>query len=417
MSSGTIRSLRRILPLLLAAGCQPATPSTLDAVASSYVTLAQELGERDPDALDFSTAPALTAPARTLTQINRDANALLTQLEALHLAQSQQPRADFLRLQLIAIATRVDLLQGHKLTVDREAERLFATHRLPDTAATHRAEIRKQISSLLPPASDSHTRLADRFAHYDSAFIIPEERVEPVVQAALALCRHRTLEYIDLPPSESVALRLVTHKPWVAFSHYLGNAHSLIEINVDQPLTVDDALELACHEGYPGHHVFNSLRDQQLAAEAHINPTFSPSAYVSEAAAAYAPHLAFTLQERIASERDILFPVAGLADLDVSRYVEITLRVRELGSAFPAIAAGYLDGQLEFARAEQQFADEALTANAAPTLLYLNEYRSYMLAYTDGPLRLAAYLDSTKSPWRAYEGIMRNVWFQLPPAP
>ncbi len=386
-------------------------------MATAYVALAQALDERDPDALDFSTAPALTAPARTLTQIDRDATVLLTHLQALHLAQSQQPRADFLRLQLIAISTRVVLLQGHKLTFDHEAERLFATHRLPDPAATHRAGLRNQISSLLPPAANPHTSLADRFANYDSAFIIPAERIEPVVQAALALCRRRTLEYIDLPLTESVALKLVTHKPWVAFSHYLGHAHSLIEINLDQPLTVDDALELACHEGYPGHHVFNTLRDQQVPAEAHINPTFSPSSYVSESAAAYAPHLAFTREERIALERDILFPVAGLTNLDVSRYVEITLRVRELGSALPAIAARYLDGHLEFARAQQQLADEALTANAAPTLLYLNEYRSYMLAYTDGPLRLAAYLDNTKSPWRAYEGIMRNVWFQMPSAP
>ena len=303
------------------------------------------------------------------------------------------------------------MLQGHTLSFESEAELLFNTHRLADTHATHRTQLRAQIAALLPPI---HGTLADRYAAYESHFIIAATRLEPVLNAAVADCRRRTLEHIALPPNESVTLAFVTHKPWIAFSHYLGHAHSVIEINLDQPLTVDDALELACHEGYPGHHVFNTLRDQQSVNEAHIQPTFSPQSYLSESAAAYAPRLAFSTPERTAIERDILFPIAGLPTRDVVRYVQITALVRDLDSATPAIAAQYLDGHLEFARAEQQLAAESLTANAAPTLLYLNEYRSYMLAYTDGPRRIAAYLAGSNSPWQAYEQIIRNIYFQLP---
>jgi hypothetical protein len=66
-------------------------------------------------------------------------------------------------------------------------------------------------------------------------------------------------------------------------------------------------------------------------------------------------------------------------------------------------------------------------ANADALLLYLNEYRSYMLTYTDGPRRIAAYLDAAvaaahaNSPaeerrirWQAYQQLMRTLQPNLP---
>jgi hypothetical protein len=409
----------------------------MDSVANAYVRLALALGERDPDSLDYAVVtPGLRAEVHTtypsLDEITRGADTLSAQLPSLETTPALQARGEFLRLQLAAIRERTVMLRGQTLDFDSEGRALFATNRLPDIYAGQRTALRMRIAAMLPPAKHPSDTKAERYAAYESRFVIPRDRVVPVMQAALSLCRQHTLEYIPLPPGESVELELVRDKPWSAFSRYLGHAHSVIQLNTDLPITVDDAMELACHEGYPGHHVFNTLRDLWLVqqggrAEATVQLTFSPQSYVSEAAAAYAPRLAFPTEERAQAEREVLFPLAGLPAAEAERSVVIGSLVRSLDSADPAIARAYIDGKLEYVRAGQQFASEALMANADALLLYLNEYRSYMLTYTDGPRRIEAYLDAAvaaahpdspaaerRARWQAYQQLMRTMQFSLP---
>jgi hypothetical protein len=407
-------------------------PLTLNEAAERYVQLALALGERDPDSLDFSTAPgaeiaAVHASYPALDEIGRDVASLQVQLRGLHLTPADQPRAEFLDRQLRAMQERVAMLRGERLPFDREAQVLFDTTRLPDTHAAARQALRTHIGRMLPPATKTGEDEAGRLAAYDARFIIPPARLLPVFHAALALCRQQTVKHIALPKGESVEVNLVRQQPWAAFSRYMGHAHSVISLNVDLPMTVDDALELACHEGYPGHHVFNTLRDTSLAQgrhwpEAEVQLTFSPQSYISEAAAAYAPEMAFTDAERAQVERDVLFPMAGLPSKEAERDVAINSLVRRLDSAEPAIARSYVDGDLEFVRAEQALAREALMANAEGLLLYLNEYRSYMLAYTDGPRRLAAELDAKAGAkpdarWRLYAVWMQEMKYRFDTQP
>ena len=382
----------------------PAPPATLDTIAETYLQLALALGERDPDSLDYTTAPQqLKASVHraypTLDEINRQAAQLLTQLNSL--ARLDPDRARFLTLQIQAIQTRTAMLRGHLLPFDAEAQALFHTTRLPDTEAVHRAVLLQQISAMLPPSSQSvpsRDTLASRYAAYDQRLLVPPAKLAAVMQAALAGCRAQTLKYIALPSSESVQLIFIRNQPWSAFSRYEGHAHSTILLNLDLPVTVDGVVELACHEGYPGHHVFNSLHDAALAQhehrpEAQAQLTFSPESYVSEAAAGYAPRLAFTLDQRIAFERDVLFPLAGLNPAEAERHVHLSRLLADLSSAQPAIARDYLDGRLEFIHAEDELARQTLMLHAEAVLLYLNEYRSYMLAYTDGPRRMERFLN------------------------
>ena len=387
----------------------PTPPATLDTIGQTYLQLALALGERDPDSLDYATAPqqlkaSIHSTYPTLDQIDRQAAQLLTQLNSLT-PSTDADRARFLTLQLHAIQTRTAMLRGHLLPFDAEAHALFHTSRLPDTEAAHRAALLKNISAMLPPSPQSvpsRDTLASRYAAYDRRFLVPPAKLAAVMQAALAGCRAQTLKYIALPPGEYIQLTFTRNQPWSAFSRYEGHAHSTILLNLDLPITVDGAVELACHEGYPGHHVFNSLHDDALAQhehrpEAQAQLTFSPESYVSEAAAAYAPRLAFSLDQRIAFERDVLFPLAGLNPAEADRHVRLSRLLADLSSAEPAIARDYLDGQLEFIHAEDELASQTLILHAEAVLLYLNEYRSYMLAYTDGPRRMERYLNQPTS--------------------
>ena len=406
--------LTLIVLALLGLHCNTPTP-TLDDLARTYVKIALALGERDPDALDFYTGPQEVATAihtsyPTLEQTLKDTAALTYNLQQLAThTDTEAQRRRFLLAQLAAVRTRIAMLQGTHIDFDIEAALLFQVTRQPDREAPTRQAALARLNQEIPV--NRNQDLAIRYSTYAQHFLIPRDKLPAVMQAALTLCRNRTLEHLQLPPNEQVQIAYVRNKPWNAFSHYRGHAQSLIDINMDAPLTVDRALELACHEGYPGHHVFNTLRDAALAQEeawpeAQVQLTFSPQSFVSEAAAAYAPTLAFTPAERANLYRDRLFPVAGLNPAQAERYAAITNDIAKLDTALPAVARDYLDGRLEFARAEQRLAAEALMEHSEDTLLYLNEYRTYMLAYTDGKRAVAAYVNRAEDPWQRYQKLM-----------
>ena len=140
-------------------------------------------------------------------------------------------------------------------------------------------------------------------------------------------CRRATVAHVALPPGESVRLEFVRDKPWGAFSRYLGGARSVIQINADFRFTIDQALQIACHEAYPGHHTRNTLIASSLADGRHperaVQLMFSREALTSEATAMLAVDVAFPPAERVRVERERLFPLAGLHSGGVEQHVAV----------------------------------------------------------------------------------------------
>jgi len=90
------------------------------------------------------------------------------------------------------------------------------------------------------------------------------------------------------------------------------------------PSYIDSAVDLGCHEGYPGHHTYNALLEQNLVrnkgwTEFSLYPLFSPQSLLAEGSANYGIELAFPGDERIEFEREHLFPLAGLDASDAAR--------------------------------------------------------------------------------------------------
>ena len=213
--------------------------------------------------------------------------------------------------------------------------------------------------------------------------------------------------------SEAVTLEYVHNQPWSAFSHYQGNFRSVIQINSDLGLTVNRALQLACHEGYPGHHVYNVIQDIQFVQsrrwmEWTVQPTFSPQSMVSEGMATFAVEMAFPEPDRLRFEREQLFPLAGLNPRDAERDLRIEALAEALRPAELAIARDYLDGRLEWPRAAAALEDQAAMAHPEVTLKYLNEYRSNVVAYTLGRDLVEKHVASAGDRWRAFEDLMTN---------
>ena len=369
----------------------------LTGVSLSYARIAVALGERDPDSIDYYYGPAewvtdIRENPPSLAQIRRSALALIAELRDKP-AESEAQR-QFLIGQLRAIASRVDLLLGAHLTFDQETQAMFGVQVPARYDQRRLAHIRSQIDALLPGRGG----LAERYSSFDQRFTVPPDRLAAVMDRALQGCRERTRAHMNLPPGESVTVEYVHGKPWSAFSRYQGNFHSLIQINADFSLTVDQVLQLACHEGYPGHHAYNSLRELQLVREQHltefmVQPTFSPQSLASEAAATFAIELAFPEPERTQFERDELFPLASLDPRNAELYGRVERLVEALHPAEPAIARDYLDGNLEFVRAAWALEAQVLMVHSEATLKYINEYRSYLTAYTLGRDMVADAVD------------------------
>lgn len=393
------------------------TQVTPDELVHRYIALVVELGERDPDSLDYSIAAdhppdKLQHDPETLDNLHRSALTLSNQVRKLPESSAfDTTRKTSLLAQIEALILRTEQLQGRNRSFDEESLVLFGVVAPTDTGAEERRRIRAQLAHLL----GSDKNIAAAYSRFDSQFVVRPERVPAVMSMALQQCRALTMEHMSLPAGEHVDVEYVFHKPWSAFSRYLGNAHSVIQINMEYPLTVDRILNLACHEGYPGHHVFNMMRDQAVVRGQHLDefsvqPTFSPQSYVSEAAASYAPGLALSDEERLHIERDLLMPLAGLKSPNCQRYLEAQKLIAALHTAEPAIAREYLDERLEFVRAADALERETLMEHGETTLLYLNEYRTYMLSYTQGSDTVKAIVEaghpSDAERWQRYLNLM-----------
>ena len=249
---------------------------SLDAASRTYVRLVLALGERDSDSLDSYHGPVawqaeVRAERPTLPQIRAAAATLADSLKTERAAaQEDAPRRAFLIGQLEAVASRVDVLQGARHAFDEEARLLFGLdpHEQggsadgPEDAGRElqSAAVRAELDRLLPGRGD----LAARYAAFDRQFLVAPDRLAAVFSRAIEGCRAATRQHIALPAGERVDVDYVRDLPWSAFTRYEGRFVSRVLVNAALPLTVDRALDLACHETYPGHHTIGVLLDSRF---------------------------------------------------------------------------------------------------------------------------------------------------------
>ena len=233
--------------------------------------------------------------------------------------------------------------------------------------------------------------LSERVAAFEAQFHIPAERLDDVFSAAIAECRRRTLEHLTLPEGESFTVEYVVDKPWSGYNWYQGNAYSLIQINTSLPIGIDRAVDLGCHEGYPGHHTYNALLEQTMVesrgwVEFSVYPLFSPQSLIAEGSANFGIELAFPGDERIRYERDILFPLAGLDPARVESYYALQDLKDQLSHAANSAARRYLDGDADRATTERWLVEYALMTpeRAAQRVDFFETYRSYVINYNVG---------------------------------
>jgi hypothetical protein len=397
--------LRLLLSLLLLAGCVSAGPAgeSLDAIARDYVKLQLAIGEKEQGYVDAYYGPSQwQAEAKSkpysLPELATRAGVLTVRLRSLadaRLDPLDRRRRDFLLAQLAAAATRLRMMEGEKLAFADEAQGLFAVRpELKPLAAYD--PVLARIERLVPGTGP----LADRVDAFQDRFTIPRDRLEPVMRAAIAECRRRTMEHIALPAHERFTLEFVTGKSWGGYNWYKGNATSLIQVNTDLPIRLNRAVDLGCHEGYPGHHVYNILLEERLAkgrnwVEYTIYPLYSPQSLIAEGSANYGIELAFPGDEQLAFETGTLYPLAGLPTAGAARYLALQRAMRDLAGARFTIAADYLDGRITRSQAVELTRKYQLVspARADKSVAFIDQYRSYVINYGLGQDMVRAYVE------------------------
>ncbi len=375
----------------------------LGRIAEKYVRLALAVGVHDADFVDAyygdeEWREEAKEERKPLEAIGREAAPLLGELEQMDLSGEEEIirlRRDSLHGQIAALATRVEILGGRKMTFDEESKALYDAV-APACPDSRFEEALARLDRILPGEGP----LIGRFEAFRKQFIVPRDRLKAVFDAAIQEARRRTRAHIELPPGESFTVEYVTGKSWGAYNWYKGGARSVIQVNTDLPISVDRAVDLAAHEGYPGHHVYNALLEQRLVRERGwveftVYPLFSPQSLIAEGSATFGIEVAFPGDDEAAFERDVLFPLAGLDPKQAPAYHEILGLMASLEEAGTEAGRRYLDGGMtgeETARWLSRFG-MLPPDRAEKRVRFMDQYRSYVINYALGKQLVRDYIE------------------------
>ncbi|AWF80403.1 hypothetical protein BTJ40_06035 [Microbulbifer sp. A4B17] len=377
--------------------------SAMDRLAQSYVLLVLELGNHDDSYVDAYYGPAELRETAAKSKaspvdIARRGESLLAELPKVVAGDGsiENLRMHYLRTQLLALVFHARSLAGESpRNFAKEARELYDTDPPKQDLESFEPMLR-ELEALLP----GEQPLSERVASFRKTYEIPADRLQPVFDAAIKECRARTKQYISLPDSESFVLEYVSDKPWSGYNWYKGNSHSLIQVNNGLPITIDRAIDLGCHEGYPGHHTYNALLEQVLVkgrgwAEYSVYPLFSPQSLIAEGSANYGIELAFPGEEKTRFEMEVLYPLAGLDPQTADKYEQVMALVDKLGFAGNEIARLYIDGEIDGAQVPALFEKYTLMspAKAAQRKDFVDAYGAYVINYNWGKKLVADYVE------------------------
>jgi len=404
---------------------QAAPAQALDETAAAYVRLVLALGEHDPDFVDAYYGPEawrdeVRRQKKSLPDISDESIRLVARLNALSLKHEDEMtrlRWSYQVHQIQAVSARAQMLLGRKLTFDQESQALYDAV-APHFSDEHFLEILDQLEKLLPGRGP----LSARYESFKKDFIIPPERLDAVFTAAIQEARRRTKLHLKLPDDESFTVEYVTGKPWSAYNWYKGRAHSVIQVNTSLPIYIDRAIDLAAHEGYPGHHVYNALLEQSLVrgrgwVEFTVYPLFSPQSLVAEGSANYGIEVAFPGEERVSFERDILFPLAGLDRQRAGAYTDVLDQIKLLSYAGNEAGRRYLNGEINARQAADWLTRFELMPpeRAQQRIQFMDKYRSYIINYNLGEDLVKHYVegkggteDQVEKRWEIFGGLLSS---------
>jgi hypothetical protein len=410
---------------LALAGCGYRPPGAsagavdLDQMAVRYTHLALQLAKHQPSLVEEWTGPAdrASGPRLPVATLQSDLATLVADAE--HAAAdprwaAMRARAEadgqaggrVVALAEVADALRVAYLSGQIRALDDVASRLLGVarsfadqarrtfgHAAPPRDVPAFDALRAELAAILP-AGDS---LAARHAAYRRSAAVPPERVDAVFRAAVDWCRAAARPHLPLPDGDTVTTRAEDTSGWAAFSRPTGPRSSDIWVAKGGGADAAHLLQLAAHEGTPGHHAQHVLARAVLAdglgwTERRLHPAFGPHLMCAEGAAEAGAALLLPNQTRIQVLAEVLLPAAGQPPALAAPLVRVERLAAALDLEVAYIAADYLDTSLSADAATTRLRDEALVLDAAGMVGFIEKQRTNVLAYPLGRRLVTAAL-------------------------
>jgi len=415
-----------LIILLIASCTSTEQPPKMEELAENYVRLVLEIGQYNSDFVDAYYGPEEWKPTgEKLDSIPLDnfisrTNELLTLSQLVStsdFSEMENARLVMFKKQLIAVRTKVEMIGGAAYDFDEEAKLLYDAEP-PSFSESYFDSLLTNLETALPGDGD----LPARHKAFTEQFVISKDKLDTVFRTAIYEARKRTDAYFNLPEGENFVLEYVNDKSWSGYNYYQGKSQSLIQINTDFPIFIDRAIDLACHEGYPGHHVFNALLEQNLVdgrgwKEFSVYPLFSPQSLIAEGSGNYGIDVAFPGEERVAYEKEVLFPLAGLDASKADQYYKIQELMSKLNYAGNEAARNYLNGSISREMAASWIEKYLLYApdRALQRTRFIDQYRSYVINYNLGKDLVANYVegqggtaDQPEKRWAIFKMLLSN---------
>lgn len=400
----------------------PTDDTALDQLAEDYVRLVLTLGKHDKSYVDAYYGPAAWKDEAEADQASPAELASRAELLLAKLPETIEPASDlqtlrqqYLKTQLSAVMAHAhQLADADARNFQKEAKALYDT----EPPVQEYAEFDKELAALekeLPGSEPLHIRVQQ----FQQQYRIPEDKLDAVFNAAIDECKKRTKAHIQLPQNESFRLEYVQDKPWSGYNWYQGDAHSLIQINTELPIYIDRAVDLGCHEGYPGHHTYNALLEQKLVkdqgwVEYSVYPLFSPQSLIAEGSANYGIDLAFPGDEKTRFEQETLYPLAGLDPAGAEKYQRVLDLLAKLKFAENIVAREYIDGDINREEAIARFQKYTAMSpeKAAQRVRFVDAYGAYVINYNWGKQLVAEYVeqgaDSPDERWEKFSRLLSS---------
>ena len=397
----------------------------INKIAENYVRLGLAIGEYDSDFVDAYYGPDSLKPVTVKQEVfPKDsfltrANKLMMQLRLFFDDQdvTASNRAKWLFNQLTAFTRRIKWFAGEKSTFDTEAKELFDASP-PHYDEKHFKGLLKDLDNLLPGTG----ALNERFQALANHFIIPDDKLDTVLKTAIAESQRRTKQHYALPANENFRLEFVNNKSWTGYNWYKGNYQSLIQYNTDAVSFADRAIDIAAHEGYPGHHVYNSLLEKNIYhdkgwVEISLYPLFSPQSLIAEGSANYGIDVAFPGADRIIFLKEILLPLAALDTSGITKYFAALAIRSKLQDVTTEITRRIINGTMTDAEALRWLMEYRLMneKDAGRSLAFSKKYHSYVINYNYGQSIVRKYIEERggkeKNPakrWELFQWLLSN---------
>ena len=177
----------------------------------------------------------------------------------------------------------------------------------------------------------------------------------------------------------------------MSYNWYLGNYKSLIQFNTDITALVNRVMDVASHEGYPGHHVYNTLLEKNLYRdkgwiEISLYPLFSPQSLIAEGSENYGLDVAFPGEEKLNFAKNVLLPLAGLDTTGISTYFKALGVKGKLEHVRTEVTRRVINGKMTDDEAVRWLMAYGLfnKEDAVRSLSFSRKYQSYVINYTYG---------------------------------